>query len=446
MDFRLTKPLKTKCYDESVLISEGENAAMLVRNHFEGSYWLDRIDEYAPGPKVYFGVGTLNTLGKIARDLTSCRKCVVITDEALFEFSFLDHAKNMLTSEGFTVECHLVPIGEPTLDEVEHSIEAVRALRPDLIVGIGGGAVMDIAKCVAVMLETPGQLQDYLLPSTTHLVGSVPKILIPTTSGTGSEYSNSAVVNIPHEDMERVKSWICGEAAVADVAIVDPRLTVTLPPKLTAGSGMDALSHCAEAVLSVQANPFSDALALKGVELAAKNLRTAYHQGESLEARWNMALASTIGGMVIGLPWVAGPAILAHVASEGISAKYSIPHGEACGVLLPYAYWYNLPDAYGQRKLASIAKAMGEDTHSVSIREAAKKALHATFSLLEDVDLPTSLSEYDIPYKDLDYISHYIEDRAEEINHMSKYNPRKATRRNLRDFFDRAFHGKETVL
>jgi alcohol dehydrogenase len=156
-------------------------------------------------------------------------------------------------------------------------------------------------------------------------------------------------------------------------------------------------------------------------------------------------MAASIGGLVISYPWVAGPATLGHCASEGISAKYNIPHGEACGVLLPFVYWFNQPDAYGQKKLAKIAEAMGEDVFGLSAKEAAQQAVTATFDLLEDIDLPTDLKHYDIPKKDIRALSEYVLQRAEEMYSMSQYNPRKATLENLTEFFERAIEGRESI-
>ncbi len=158
-----------------------------------------------------------------------------------------------------------------------------------------------------------------------------------------------------------------------------------------------------------------------------------------------MALAAAIGGMVISYPWVAGPATLAHVASEGISARYSIPHGEACGVLLPFVYWYNLPDAYGRRKMAEIAEAMGEDVNGLQPEQAARKAISATFDLLEDVGLPTNLKDYGVLRKDIPGLSEYILQRAEEMYHMSEYNPVKATLENLTAFLEKTLQGRDSV-
>ena len=411
---------------------------------FEG-HWLSRIDKYRHTPRIIFGIGAVDRAGELAKEFAKNTNAIIITDKELSKIGLVDSAKESLEGAGFKVDVFESKAREPEISEVKKIIDDVRKKDYGLVVGIGGGAAMDKAKMVAVMVETPGELEEYVCPNDKPLKGARPKLLIPTTSGTGSECSNTAVVILPEKDMGPIKTWITGNPVLADAALIDPSLTIGLPPRITAGSGLDALSHTAEAVLSIQANPFSDALSLKAIELVSQNLRTAYHQGHNIEARWNMALAASIGGMVISYPWVAGPATLGHVASEGISARYGIPHGEACGVLLPFVYWSNLPDAYAQKKLAKIAEAMGEDVTGLSTKAAAEKAVTATFNLLEDVGLPTNLKDYDIPKKDIHMISGYILQRAEEMYSMSQYNPRKATLENLTEFFERAFEGRESI-
>ena len=409
------------------------------------SHWLSRVDEYRHVPRVCFGIGAVNKVGQLAKEIAKNTNCIIVTDKVLREIGLIESPKKSLEDAGFTIDICESEVKEPALEEVNKVVDTVRKKDYGLVVGIGGGAVMDKAKMGAVMSETLGELEEYVCPNTKPLAGSKPKLLIPTTSGTGSECSNTAVVIVPHKDMGSIKTWITGDMVLADAAVIDPALTVGLPPRVTAGTGMDAMSHTAEAVLSLQANPLSDALSLKAVELVSQNLRTAYHQGNNVEARWNMSLAASIGGIVISYPWVAGPAVLAHVASEGISAKYGIPHGEACGVLLPFVYWYNLPDAYAKKKLAKIAKALGEDISGLDSKKAAQKAITATFNLLEDIDLPTGLKPYGIQSRDIPAISKYILHRAEEMYSMSQYNPRKATLENMKEFFNKALEGRESI-
>jgi alcohol dehydrogenase class IV len=269
--------------------------------------------------------------------------------------------------------------------------------------------------------------------------------MVPTTSGTGSECSSGLVVIIPDETMGKVKSFILHDDAFARMAIVDPVLCLGAPPRVTAGSGMDALAHTAESAMCLAANPFTDALAFEGVKLVADYLRTAVHQGNNIEARWQMAWAASLGGMICALPWISGPATPAHVVSESISARYGFPHGESCGLLLPFTYWFNMRDEYGRRKIAMIAEAMGEDIIGLSLKQAAEQAVTATFDLLEDVGLPTSLKEYDIPKSDLPVLLDYVLDRGINVYGMNAINPVKINKDNMREFLELAWEGRDCL-
>ncbi|HIH97046.1 MAG TPA: iron-containing alcohol dehydrogenase [Thermoplasmata archaeon] len=407
--------------------------------------WISRLDRYRNPPLINFGVGSAGKIGKVADDIAQGKEAIIVTDKGIEKAGLIKEARESLEEENFEVDVYASEAGEPTVKTTKEVIDAMSKRDYGLVVGIGGGSCMDKAKIGACLSKSPGELGEYLAPNAKEIMGSIPKIMIPTTSGTGSEVSNTAVVIMPHAEVGTMKTWITGDLVLAEAAVVDPSLTLGLPPKITAGSGFDALSHTAEAVLSIQANPISDALSLKAVELVAENLRTAYHQGNNLEARWNMSLAAMIGGWVIGFEWVAGPAVLGHVASEGISPHCHIPHGEACGVLLPYVYYFNLPDSYAKRKLAAIARAMGIDVSGLSTRKAAERAITATFDLLKDVDLPTNLSQYAFSGDDIPMLVRYIERRAEEMYSMSRYNPRKATTKNLEEFFRQALRGREAL-
>ncbi len=408
-------------------------------------HWLGRLDEYRLPPRVLFGFGAAKESGKVAKEIAKNRDVIVITDEVLRKIGLIDDVLNALADSGFNVDVFVPTAIEPTIQQVHEVIDAASKKEYGLIVGIGGGSSLDRAKMAACFARREEKIDDYLAPSTKPIPGSLPKLLIPTTSGTGSEVSNTAVVIVPEEYVGTAKTWITGDPVLAEASIIDPSLMMKLPPTVTANTGFDAMSHSAEGVISKLANPFSDALALQGVKLVAENLRAAYHHGDDPEARWNMAMAAALGGIVISFGWVAGPATLGHVASEGISPKYNMTHGAACAVLLPYVYWFNLPDDYAQRKLALIAEVLGVDTYGMSTRDAARHAILATFELMEDVGIPTDLKSYGMKREDIPTLAEYILKRGEEMYSMSLYNPRRATRENLEEFFEVVYEGKEAL-
>lgn len=409
------------------------------------TYWLNRKDDYRLPPRILFGFGAIEQSGDVAQQLSRNKDVMIVTDKFLLNSGVIDQLSNVLESHDLSVDVYAAEAAEPSIDQVSVVVNEASKKDYGLIVGIGGGSSLDRAKIAACFAGTQEKMEEYLAPSTKPLSNSKPKLLIPTTAGTGSEASNTAVVIVPEKDIGTAKTWITSSAMLAEAAIVDPALMIGLPPKTTANTGMDALSHCAEGVISKQANPFSDSMALQGIKLVSENLRTAYHQGDSLEARWNMAMAATIGGVVISFPWVSGPATLGHAASEGISPKYNVPHGAACGVLLPYVYWFNLSSPYAQKKLSLIADAMGVDIYRMSQREAAEAAITATFDLLEELDMPTDLKSFGMKEEDIPLVSKYILERSESMYAMSAFNPRKANLDNMQEFFHVAYEGRESL-
>ncbi len=392
-----------------------------------------------------FGFNTIEKAGEVAEKISKNKDVIVVTDKALHDIGLVDGLLSSLEKQEFKVDVYAPEAIEPTIDQIHKLIEEASKKDYGIVIGIGGGSSLDRAKIAACFAGTDEKVEDYLAPSTKPLTTSKPKLLIPTTSGTGSEVSNTAVVIAPEERVGTAKTWITGEHVLAEYALIDPSLMMKLPPRVTANTGFDALSHCAEGVISKQANPFSDALALQGIKLMAENIRRAYHDGEDPEARWNMAMSAALGGIVISFPWVAGPATLGHAASEGISPKYNIPHGAACGVLLPYVYWFNFPSDYAQKKLAMIAEAMGVDTCHMSVEKAAEASIDMTFDLMEDVDMPTDLKSYGMKREDIPIVAKYILERSEKMYSMSMYNPKKATLENLEEFFEVAYEGRETL-
>jgi alcohol dehydrogenase class IV len=326
------------------------------------------------------------------------------------------------------------------MDTARSVVAAVREHKYDLVIGVGGGSCMDLAKLAATMAENPGDVSDYCA----RVKGEVkkleqktlPKILVPTTSGTGSECSNTLVVID-----EDYKTWITDNKLLANVAIIDPTLALTMPPRVTAGTGMDALSHSIEGLLSRMSNPISDALAFQAVKMISGNLRTAYNYGKDLEARWNMSLAASLGGWVIGFPWVGGPANLGHCIAEAIGSKYRIPHGVACGLVLPYTMEFNLPAC--TKRLAEIANVMDEDVSGGSIHDDAIESVKAVRRLMRDVELPTSLKEIGtFPKEDIQDFARYLVEERQYMYDLEHYNPRRLTLENITELLEIMWKGE----
>jgi alcohol dehydrogenase len=276
----------------------------------------------------------------------------------------------------------------------------------------------------------------YVNPSEDKTKGPAkPKILIPTTSGTGSEASNFSVV------IEGLyKTWAASTNLFADVAIVDPLMVISCPPRQTAGSAMDVLSHNVEALIDREANPLSDAQALEATKIVFKYAKRAYHMGDDLEARWNMSAAATLGGMVITYPWIGGPAMLGHCTSEALGPRCNIPHGIACGLALVYMLQFNLPAC--TEKLAYVSKqVLGDEVYGLGKREAAIAFVHAVKNLMEDMELPTNLKAYNVPSKELDEFAQYLFKERQYVYSLPRFNPRKLTLENTKEYLRLMYEG-----
>lgn len=221
--------------------------------------------------------------------------------------------------------------GEPVVDDIDRALTVARDAGCDFVIGLGGGSAIDAAKAVAGLLANGGVAIDYM-----EVVGkglkitkpAVPWIAIPTTAGTGAEVTRNAVVGWPEK---KFKASLRSEMLMARVALIDPALHVDVPRDVTARSGMDALCQCIEAYVSGGANPMTDAIALKGAEIASKYLRRAYEDGTDLEARERMAMAALLSGIALtnaGLGAV-------HGFAAPLGANFRVPHGVVCGLLLP---------------------------------------------------------------------------------------------------------------
>jgi alcohol dehydrogenase class IV len=264
----------------------------------------------------------------------------------------------------------------------------------------------------------------------------VPKILIPTTAGTGSEVSNYSVV-IERQTM--YKTWAASSNLFADVAIVDPAMMITCPPRVTAGCSFDVAGHNIEGLISAESTPLSDGLATEAVKLLFRHARKAYNKPDDIEARSGMAMASMLGGAVIAYPWIGGPAILGHCLAEAFGPKYSVAHGVAVGLALPYILDFNLPAC--RDKVVSFAPSLGIEGNSDSSEIVADKVPQALLELMRDVDLPTTLKQVNFPKGDLDGFAEYIFRERQHVYGLPRYNPRRLTLENTTKLLHDMYEG-----
>jgi alcohol dehydrogenase class IV len=280
---------------------------------------------------------------------------------------------------------------EPPSHIVDECAREVNENGYDIIIGVGGGSSLDVAKGASIVATNGGRVLDYVGRETVPRAG-VPKILIPTTAGTGSEVSWVFVVT---DEKDNDKKVVFSYFNLADVAVVDPLLTLSMPPKLTADTGVDALTHAVETYVSRTSTPFGDILALEAVRLIGENLPVAYAKAENIEARYNMSLGATVAGLAFGSGGVGAVHALAYV----LDTEYHLSHGRTNAIMLPYVVDYNKTGALD--KYARIARAMGENTEGLTDYEAVELLVLRLHRMLEDVGIPSRLGAYGITEADL---------------------------------------------
>lgn len=345
-----------------------------------------QVFEYTSIARILFGINAQQQVGVEAQKLTEGRKCLIITDSGVAKAHLIDGIEVSLKKAGFTVSICDEAEPEPTIPDYKKVLEIAKGEKPDILIGVGGGSSLDTSKAVARALTNPGTLEEYLgkeFPGP-----GIPLITIPTTSGTGAEVTPDAVVLLPEE---KVKT--CFFNTRAAMAIVDPTMTLTLPPRLTAATGLDALSHAIESALSKIATPLTQAVALESIRLVSENLRIATFEGSNLEARTNMAWATLLEGVSESN---AGD-VEGHAVGQLLGGYYRIHHGEACAIGLPYCMKHNLP--VNVPILARIAKAM-DPSISGTPRDMAEKGTYAVHELIEELRVPSSISHIERASKD----------------------------------------------
>jgi len=336
--------------------------------------------------RITFGTGSLENLGNEIKRVNGS-KVLVVTDPGLKSAGVVDAVTAALDQArlNYTVFAEVEP--DPRVEVALASVKAAQACDPDVIVGLGGGSSLDIAKVTSVLLANGGPIEKYFGMELVPRPG-VPLILIPTTAGTGSEMTSICVLS---DTQNKVKKGIVSEHMFARAALLDPQLTLALPPRVTAMTGMDALVHAIESFVGVRATVFTDTLNLQAIRLVATNLRPAFAQGQNLAARENMLYASCLAGMAFSNTQNG----LAHALALAIGGKFHLPHGLLTAFIIPWVMEYNL--IANPLKYIEIAKAFGEKTKRMPEVQAARLAVKAVKSLLDDLGISYKLSSYGVP-------------------------------------------------
>jgi alcohol dehydrogenase len=360
---------------------------------------------FFPG-KLVFGTGVLNQLSEEVLQL-SISKVLIITIEPLI--NTLQDIFTKWKAGGVQVMTNTDITQEPSFSDFEKLMLEISPFNPDLVIGIGGGSVLDVAKLVAAQLENEQTLKDYV--GIGLLTGRKKKLIcMPTTSGTGSEVSPNAILV---DDADNQKKGIISPFLVPDIVYVDPLLTISVPPAITAATGLDALTHCLEAYTNKFAQPFIDMYAFEGMRLIAAHIVTAVKYGENEEARTQVAMGSLLGGFCLGPVNTAG----VHALSYPLGSMFHLAHGLSNALLLPYVMEFNLSAATA--RYADVAIALG-CSRKESDEATAKEGVEKVRKLISACGIPARLRDVNIPKESIPQMA----EDAMKIQRLLKNNPR----------------------
>jgi len=353
---------------------------------------MQEFFEYSLGARVLYKAGLSRELGQVFAGLGA--RAFVITDKGVGAAGLLDPILAGLGS----VELAGVYDDVPANSSVRVVMEAAAAAREvgaDILVAVGGGSPIDTAKGARIVLTNGGDLLDYQGYNVVE-APLAPMVAIPTTAGTGSEVTPFAVVRDEEQDL---KLSFVSRFLVPDLAVLDPELTSTLPPRLTAATGMDALSHAVETFVSTENNPFSDSMAMYAIDMIATHLRDAVHNGADMDARGQMLLASTMAGIACANSYFG----VIHALSHAVGGKYAVHHGTLNAIFMPHGMRFN--SAVVPERYVRIARAMGVNAGGRSDREVIDDGINAVSTLAADCGLPAALSEVGVPEEGLEELA-----------------------------------------
>lgn len=374
--------------------------------------------------KIKYGIGTIKVLGEELK-LLKTKKIMLITDKGLVKTGMVDKITGLMQAEGLPFVIYDEIEANPKDYNVELAAQIARQETIDTIVAFGGGSPIDAAKAVSVLIKQGGKIRDYQGKGKIN-DECIPLITIPTTAGTGSEVTFSAVIT---DTEEKFKFTIKSPAIAAKVAIIDPELTLTVPPLVTAATGIDALTHGIEGYTANCTEPIAEAVGLYAVEYIAKNIVAAVRNGEDIAARDHMMMGSLLAGLSFSHADVAS----VHCMAEALGSLYDAPHGMCNAILLPYVMEYNLPAV--ECKYASVARAMGiEETDD---HQAAVRGIEYIRTLSNEVGLP-GIKSLKVQPDDFSRLA-----KMAAKNGSNDSNPRKISEADYIALFQKAYHDGE---
>lgn len=395
----------------------------------------EKVWEFHSTENIIFGVGSIKKIEQVIED-HEARNVLIITDQGIKNAGILDQVLHQINEGKYNVQVYDQAIPEPPISSVVKTYDETKdKIHADLIIGLGGGSSIDLAKLVALLFKYGGHPRDYMKAASVP-GPTIPVLAIPTTAGTGTEVTPVAVVT---DEESNLKVGISDNYLRPSVALLDPSLTINLPAYVTACSGIDALSHAIESYTAIgfesldSSNgaifqgsfPLTETLSIEAIKLISKSLARAVYQGNNIEARSNLLLGSLLAGMAFSN---AGNS-LAHALAYPIGGIINSPHGEVTGLLLPHTMRYN--SIVLKEKMSIISKIFKENSNA----EGHVDPADFVENLLADIGLPTKLSEIGIERESLDHIA----EETVKIERLTRNNPRKPNKKDLLELLEKAY-------
>lgn len=338
---------------------------------------MEKFALFSTPQSIFYGRNAFENVGKEALKLG--KKALIISDKVMERLGYVSECRNYLQEAGVESEIYIGVDSEPTDQYVDESLQLLLNEKCDVVISLGGGSCIDTAKAIAVLATNGGYIGDYRGGATLANQPPIPHIAIPTTAGTGSEATDVTVITNTSND---VKMMIKQSAFMPTVAIVDPLLTISSPPHVTAATGVDALSHAVEAYLSRKAHPMTDTMALSAMKLIVNNILTAYNNGDDLDAREGMCLGSLQAGMAFSNASVC----LVHGMSRPIGALFHVPHGYSNAMLLPAVLEFSKEACVD--RLADLGRIFYIGSEKVTNEEFAEIAVASVKNLCLQLNIP----------------------------------------------------------
>jgi alcohol dehydrogenase class IV len=364
-------------------------------------------------PQLHFGQGSLERLPQELKQWNP-HSILLVSDPGVLKAGITAKVETLIVDAGYRVTIFSEVEPDPRIETAEACANAARSCKADVIIGVGGGSAMDIAKVAAVLAYSKQHIHSMFGIEQVNAAG-LALILVPTTAGTGSEVTHIAILS---DEQEHLKKGIVSKFLFPRLAIVDPLLTLGVPAAVTAASGMDALLHAVEAFTSKNANDLSDTLARRAMRLISENLRDAYQNGQNLEARTGMLEGSMLAGMAFANAGVTA----VHAFAYPIGAEFHIPHGVANSIMMGPVLTFNISG--NPAKFAEVAECISEKIDGTSVQDRAELSVAIMKQLAHDIDIPKNLSSFGVRKEHIPSLA----DGVLKVTRLLANNPRAITR------------------